>query len=428
MFVLDMSSLRIYLLPVLLWLCAASLRAQPDSIPPEVYRWYPQYVTFLPAHRLDSVLAYTATDIVPMVYKVNKYTLYPNAQLDSIVGLINRVRHDFRVQLAYVWIGGSASPEGPVWWNKQLGDYRSKALAAYLKDKAQLPDSLLRVENLAEDWFSTERALRRTPLFPHRDRILDIIADEPDWNRRKERIRAIDGGRTWSRLIREMFAPFRNARMVIVCHAEGLQVALSEPLLPPPPATPVYPTPFIPAQVCPHTPASRFFALKTNALFAAALVANLGFEAELWPKWSIDIPVWYSPYDITPTRKLRLLATQPELRRWTKKAGEGHFIGLHTHIVGFNVAINEHGRYQDPNHALWGMGLSYGYACHLDRKKRWGLELNIGAGFAEYSYDTYRNWPNGPKVASGSNWYWGVTRAGVSISYKWYKQRKNKKE
>ena len=148
MFVLDMSSLRIYLLPVLLWLCAASLRAQPDSIPPEVYRWYPQYVTFLPAHRLDSVLAYAATDIVPMVYKVNKYTLYPNAQLDSIVGLINRVRHDFRVQLAYVWIGGSASPEGPVWWNKQLGDYRSKALAAYLKDKAQLPDSLLRVDTV----------------------------------------------------------------------------------------------------------------------------------------------------------------------------------------------------------------------------------------------------------------------------------------
>lgn len=50
----------------------------------------------------------------------------------------------------------------------------------------------------------------------------------------------------------------------------------------------------------------------------------------------------------------------------------GHFIGLHTHVAGFNVAINDKARYQDPNHALWGMGLSYGYAFSWGKDNRWG--------------------------------------------------------
>ena len=141
-------------------------------------------------------------------------------------------------------------------------------------------------------------------------------------------------------------------------------------------------------------------------------------------QWSFDFPIYYSPYDITPERKLRLLAIQPEVRWWTKEAGEGHFLGLHTHVAGFNIAINDNGRYQDPNHAAWGIGLSYGYQMALGRKERWAVEFNLGAGFAEYSYDAYRNWENGPRYHSGKGWHWGITRAGISFSYKWFKQRK----
>ena len=60
-------------------------------------------------------------------------------------------------------------------------------------------------------------------------------------------------------------------------------------------------------------------------------------------------------------------------------------------MAGFNVAINDKARYQDPNHALWGMGLSYGYAFSWGKDNRWGIEFNIGVGFAEYDYDAYRN-------------------------------------
>lgn len=160
-------------------------------------------------------------------------------------------------------------------------------------------------------------------------------------------------------------------------------------------------------------------AVKSNLLVLAATVANVGVEVELWPHGSLDIPVFYSPYDITPTRKLRVLATQPELRWWPGLVMQGHFVGLHTHVAGFNIAVNDKGRYQDPNHALWGMGVSYGYALSWGASKQWGVEFTLGVGFAEYDYDGYRNRPGGPLFESGSDWYWGITRAGISLSYKW---------
>lgn len=399
-----------------------------DSVPDIVYKWYPKYVTFLPGDKLDSVLVYANTDLVPVIYKVNKYDLKGSPQLDSIVNLINQIKSDSRVELAYVWVGGSASPEGPVAWNKKLGDYRSAALSNFLRSKTDLPDEQLRVANLGEDWYSVTRTLEKID-FPNKEKILDIIDSEPDWNSRKNKIRTIDNGQTWRRLVREIFPVFRNSRMVIVCSADGLKYRThkSVPLVLQVPDTvcPMLSIPMIETKLR-RQPENRFWSVKTNTLFLAALVANVGVEVELWKKWSLDVPVWYSPYNITSTRKIRLMAVQPEIRHWLKKAGEGHFFGLHTHVAGFNVAINDNGRYQDPNHALWGMGLSYGYATHISKNKRWSLEFNLGVGFAEYDYDAYRNWANGPKFRSGSDWYWGITRAGISISYKWYKERKNK--
>ena len=168
-------------------------------------------------------------------------------------------------------------------------------------------------------------------------------------------------------------------------------------------------------------------AIKTNLLFDAVLVANLGVEISPWTHWSLDIPVWYSPYNISSTRNIRLLAVQPEIRWWSKEAMNGHFVGLHTHVAGFNIALNDYARYQDPNHALWGLGVSYGYAMTLGKSAHWGLEFTLGAGFAQYHYDAYRNESNGPKFRSGSDCYWGITRAGVTLSYRWTLLRKNRK-
>lgn len=140
---------------------------------------YPDYVRFLPEGKIDSVFYHAHSSIIPVIFKVNKYDLFPNKQLDSIVEVLSRVQKDASVRIAYLWIGGSASPEGPSKWNHKLGEYRSQALAKYLSKETGFPKDLMRVENLWEDWYSFELALKNGAKIPNKEKVLDI------WGKRK---------------------------------------------------------------------------------------------------------------------------------------------------------------------------------------------------------------------------------------------------
>ena len=521
---------------------------QNSIVPPEAYEWYPQYVTFLPKNQIDSVLQYAGTDIVPVKFELYKTDIIATPQLDSIVSLINKVDKDPRVKLAYVWVGGSASPDGQLSLNIDLAGKRGKALQSYLIRKTSLPSSLVRLENLGEDWYTITNAISKSSS-PYKAQILKTIADYADLDQREMALKSLEGGRPWEWMKQNILPQFRNSRLVIVCSAEDIDLKAIEKVelkpiepvklpinqdltsvdvelhvevgdmdkakqhkyIPPYVATvnsdslpvrfvyhvevgdtakakqhnyippylsqevvcldndslPVrfvyhvevgdtarakqhkYIPPYVatvdsdslPVRFVYHvvfdsvkqentevkTNAKWFLAAKTNLLWLAGTVANLGFEAQIADRWSIDVPVYYSPYDIKPYRKIRVLATQPELRYWFgAQPGEGHFMGLHGHIAGFNVAINDHGRYQDPESPLWGFGLGYGYALNFGKYKHWGLEFNIGVGFANYKYDEFYNLPNGQLRSTGEDWYWGVTRAGITLTYKWWIPRKSK--
>lgn len=302
----------VFLILALLF-CSPALAQQKEAAVSndtiEGYRWYPKFVTFLPFEKMDSVLAYANTDIVPVVYPVNRSDFKANQELDSIVSVINNLQQDKRVNLSYVWVGGSASPEGPAQWNRTLGERRAEALADYLLKNTKLPETKLRVENLGEDWYSLSNVLKNSNLY-YRDTVLTIIADEPDFEKRKHQIQAIDHSRVWWSMVRNVFPPFRNARMVIVCASEppmplGLKPLDAQDLLHRSAQPSIAPVAVFPSDRQ-ESPDTRFFALKTNALFLGGLIANLSFETELWRHWSLDFPVYYSPYNLfKDSRKLR---------------------------------------------------------------------------------------------------------------------------
>ena len=181
--------------------------------------------------------------------------------------------------------------------------------------------------------------------------------EETDNEVRKRKIQELDGGQTWHLLIEELFPQLRNARLAIVSVYPKFEPIASEYTLKRPPMIPLNQYDLMSPKLLPPTidksQSSKWkIAIKTNLLFDAVLVANLGVEISPWTHWSLDIPVWYSPYNISSTRNIRLLAVQPEIRWWSKEAMNGHFVGLHTHVAGFNIALNDYARYQDPNHAL----------------------------------------------------------------------------
>ena len=160
---------------------------------------------------------------------------------------------------------------------------------------------------------------------------------------------------------------------------------------------------------------THYIALKTNIAYDAAALANLAFEMQLSKHISVELPVVCSFWDLNQKHAVRTVALQPEGRWWLKQAGAGHFFGLHANIAWFNVKWDDN-RYQTGGQPLLGAGLSYGYLLPISR--HWGAEFTVGAGYAHANYNTYYNIDNGAQIDTGSLNYWGITRIGLSLSYR----------
>lgn len=163
------------------------------------------------------------------------------------------------------------------------------------------------------------------------------------------------------------------------------------------------------------TSSDRYIALKANVPFAAVAIQNLALEVQCHEHISVDFPVMWSISDLDPKHAVRTFALQPEGRWWTGTVGKGHFFGLHAHVAWFNLKWEED-RYQSQKRPLLGAGISYGYKLPLS--EHWGAEFNIGAGYANMKYNTYYNIENGAKIDTRIRNYWGITRLGLSLVYR----------
>ncbi len=160
----------------------------------------------------------------------------------------------------------------------------------------------------------------------------------------------------------------------------------------------------------------RYRAFKINIPYAAAVIQNLAFEWQTGKKMTVDIPVMWSFSDLTDRHGVRTIAVQPEARWWPgANPGNGHFLGAHLSAAWFNVRWNDT-RYQADSLPLLGAGISYGY--RLPFNANWGAEFNLGVGYAYMEYDRFFNIDNGAKIDRRSRNYFGITRVGVSLVYR----------
>ena len=162
--------------------------------------------------------------------------------------------------------------------------------------------------------------------------------------------------------------------------------------------------------------AGRYIAIKTNLAYQAVAMYNLAVEVQCSDHLSVELPLIGSFWDMEQEHGIRTFALQPEARWWTgSEVGRGHFFGIHAHVAWFNVKWNDN-RYQSNDRPLLGAGVSYGYK--LPFGDHWGAEFTLGAGYANMKYDTYYNIDNGAKIDTRIRNYWGITRVGLSLVYR----------
>ncbi len=357
-----------------------------------------------------------------------------DSALEQVLDHIDSIVLDPRKPVERITVVGTASPEGPYQNNVRLATGRANAFISILQTRYSFPDSIYAISTIPEDWDGMHMMLAADSTIPYGSVVLSFLDEtaDIDVDTRERRLKSLDGGAPYASMREHVLPYLRRASVLVDYDTRRLRTRLDNPGPAYPDIRPLSAAPvFAPIPVdnpMLAAPRQRFFALKTNLLWDAALCANLGFELELWPHWSLDVPVWYSPYDITRRWRIRLLATQPEVRYWLRDAGSGHYFGVHTSVIGFNISFAGDYRYQDPNHAAFGLGIGYGFAFHLDKAHRWSMEAQIGAGYLSYKWIKYHNTGrNGAEVSHGGGKYWGITRGGLAISYKFYCQRKERR-
>lgn len=160
---------------------------------------------------------------------------------------------------------------------------------------------------------------------------------------------------------------------------------------------------------------SRYVAVKTNLAAWAGTIMNLAVDVQVSEHFSVELPVLWCPWYVSSEHAIKTFTVQPEARYWLSKPGKGHFFGVHAHVGWFNVKWNRD-RYQDTDRPLLGAGISYGYL--LPFNAHWAGEFTLGAGYANMRYDTYYNMDNGARIDTRTKNYWGITRVGLSVVYR----------
>lgn len=171
---------------------------------------------------------------------------------------------------------------------------------------------------------------------------------------------------------------------------------------------------------------AQHVALKTNLAYDAMLTPDLGVEAKVGQKWTIELTGNLNAWTVND-RRWKQWNVQPEARYWLCQAFAGHFFGLHliggqynfgNLPLGFRFLGTNFGQLRDYRLQGWmaGAGLAYGYSWILG--KHWNFEAELGLGWIYTRYDKYKCATCGKKTESDvPHNYLGPTKAALNLIY-----------
>lgn len=368
---------------------------------------------------------------------------------------------DPAVVLRRILIQASASPDGNTAANKELARKRGEDLRDYLKDNLSLPDSIFTLQPQGEGWSELAEKLGRTDA-PWRDKAIAIIRDTPEWvvregkvvDGRKRQLMNLAGGRAWHYMKENLFDSLRSGALV-VCEVERIERVKPEPEYTP---AEVRQATDMTADNTEETPSTEpestatlynkedetvpqdntevgnggkpfFMAVKTNLLYDAALVPNVGLEFYLGKGWSVCgdwMYTWWSKD--AKHRYWRVYGGELEVRKYFgRKAAEkplqGHHLGVYAQGLTYDFETGGKGYLSDFG---YGVGVEYGYS--LPVAKRLNIDFGLGVGYGGGKYKVYD--PEDGcyvyKETKKRRWF-GPTKAEISLVWLLGHGNENKK-
>ena len=185
----------------------------------------------LPARRIPATFALAdatrqwdfGQDELEIIFKVSKIeidsTVFNNeVTFGKILAAIDKIFANPKYKVDKIEIAGYASPEGRRSFNNWFAENRAKALINYIienRPQYNLTEDSFRLRNGEENWPGLRRLVLASNI-AEKDQIVEIIdMDLPD-EEKKLKLKAIDKGKVWKKMLNEVYPHLRCARYLAV--------------------------------------------------------------------------------------------------------------------------------------------------------------------------------------------------------------------
>lgn len=344
--------------------------------------------------------------------------------------------NDSTIVLKHLDIVGAASPEGSVRYNEWLSHQRAKRIYEAVGEQIMPNDSAISYKFLGRDWQGLREMVNSDAKVPYRDEVLSLLDAIIASNGLHEKanqghlrhLKQLRGGIPYLYLYKNIFPKLRESRFVMVYDERPFGNCALTPI----PALAIVGATDI---IVPEMVLGKnekwfkkpfYMALKTNLLFDALAIPNIGADFYLGRNFSAVGNWMYGWWDVDRTHHYwRIYGGDLGVRYWFGKLAHekpltGHHVGVYGGAVTYDFEFGGTGYMGGlPGRPLWARcnwygGVEYGFS--LPVAKRFNIDFTIGVGMLAGKYivydpkDGFYVWKETHKL----KWF-GPTKAEISL-------------
>ena len=293
-----------------------------------------------------------------------------------------------------------SSPEGSPKWNNWLAVKRAEAAKTFIlsnlsNDSILLPENII-LHPMGENWEGLYEELYANYHLLNRDAVLRIMKAKVSTETKKWRLQNLDGGYTYTWIIRNHMPRLRVATWICVYMQKPDFVApviqdykpdMGSIRIDTLPLPELLPLPSVEKRK------TTMFALKTNLLYDAVTALNAELEVPIGKRFSVmveDVFPWWKAGPNGNKYCLQMWTMSVEPRWWFYRKGmsdrlQGHFIAPYVMSGKYDLQWNTSICYRGYG---WSAGLTYGYSMPLCK---WlNMEFSMSIGYLNASYQHYQ--------------------------------------
>ena len=388
----------------------------------------------------DSVIHDSITGTAHITFPISMAEILSGHGNNAVeLGRISRdlksIMSDSTLTLHNLTIHGFGSIDGPYRLNEKVSRQRTDSVAAFVSSLSNLSDNFIATRSTAEDWQGFKQFVEKcsTDQLPHKEEILRIIngTREPD---AKEWLIKSTYPEDYRYLIDNCMPQLRRSDYTIK-YVRTNHIAVNKSIIIPETTTA---TAFVADTTAVHIEAKerRFsYALRTNMLYDAALIPNVGIEVCMGKRWTVGLDWFYTWFSSDNRHRYwQAYGGYLGVRKYfggqrSKVEGQnsqlsivncqftGHHLGAY--ILGMTYDVEWGGKGYQAAKFGFGGGIEYGYSKMISRK--FALDFSLGVGFQDGEYKEYEPANDGTGhyiwLATKKRHWWGPTKAEISLKW-----------